>query len=459
MVPSTMSCDTFRGQVNMAPTPMGEPLTGNRSLANSDGVSLESYISVIVRYRWWILGATLVGAIAGFFLTASRAPVFEARANVKVSRPVATGNTAPAAPTSQLLPVFVNQLVAAQVLSETGLDGPPHNLTPSAFVKDHLVVEEVLPGSMLQARVRLSDAALAVKACNRLVAVAIELDRRNNADENSADQEFTRRQLETTRAQLEEMERRLLAFKVRAQVELRREEVRALLEARRELAAVDLHLAAERGRLAAATAELAQRSRTLPISRESNPIAPLHSQGIPSSEVRRDELPATGVVAGPAEAGDDVARKERHAEMLRSSRDSLVDPVYEILDYEVAASRVRVSELESRRRELAAMLGLSMPALKQFAELYERESEEGRLQVERDLAAKEYQNALTRVKQDDAEEAPKGERMKLVDPAVAAAILSRPSSKIGSMLGAAGGLGAGILLAFVLEFLRNPSRM
>jgi uncharacterized protein involved in exopolysaccharide biosynthesis len=47
---------------------------------------------------------------------------------------------------------------------------------------------------------------------------------------------------------------------------------------------------------------------------------------------------------------------------------------------------------------------------------------------------------------------------KLMDPAVVAAKLSRPSSRLAAMLGTAAGLGFGILVAFVLNFFRVPSR-
>jgi uncharacterized protein involved in exopolysaccharide biosynthesis len=303
------------------------------------------------------------------------------------------------------------------------------------------------------------------------VALAIELNGRVSVEESQASQDFIKKQLEDRRLQLEDVERRLVAFKARAQIDRRREDVRALLDARRELVDLEGRLAAERGRLAAATSELAQRTRTPSTRRGANPVAAMPGAGTSSNERPRDGPPPRSTpedrqTAQPdtspvvQEDGDDdsSSRNTRAQALLANRLGGLTDSVYEILDYEAANSRVRLAGLESRRRELSGALGLTKPALKQLTELYEYEIEQARLEAEYDLSIKLYQGLLTRLEQGRFAVAGVSSGFKLMDPAVVAAKLSRPSSRLAAMLGAAAGLGFGILVAFVLNFFRVPSR-
>ena len=223
------------------------------------GLSLDSYLAVVHRYRWLILLAALGGTVAGLFLAMMRPAIFEARATIVMNRPSGSP-AAPAAAGQALRALFTNQGVAAQVLQETGLDRPPHNLAPGTFVVENVAIDELVPGSMLVVRVRAADPDLAVKACNRLIALVTQLEGRVGAEEGVAGEDYIKQQLDSSRQKLDELESRLLDFKSRAQVDLRREDVRGLLDGRRALIDLELRLAAERGHLAAAESELVRRS-------------------------------------------------------------------------------------------------------------------------------------------------------------------------------------------------------
>ncbi len=449
-----------------------EPGTAGRPPADADGVRLETYLSVVRRHALGILGLTLIGAMAGAALAARHPVMYEARTTVAVNR-LAGGSTPTPAPTSPVvIAVFSNQSLLLQLLAELGLDRPPNSLTAESFLKDYLIVEELVPGSLLQIRVRDRDPSSAVRVCNRLVSLAIELNTRLSADKTLAGQEFLKRHLDSSREDLADIEHRLLDFKTGSQLELRREEVNALLDARRELVAIDVRIAAEKGRLAAATSELAQRSRTMPSSRRGpNPLPTIPPPSTSSYQSRRDGSPTGPAVSPPgtpqpeqrtatSAPAIEAPPAERTPETFLADQSSnVVDPVYEILDYEVASGRVRLAELESRRSELASALGLTRPPLRKFTEVYRLESEQARLQAEYDLAASAYQDALTRFKQgDDDGQSPDEEAFKVVDPAVSAPRISRPSYGIASLLGAALGLGAALLFAFLAEVVRDPWR-
>jgi len=389
--------------------------------------------------------------------------MYEARSTVVVSQ-VAGGASPTTSPNpSPVLAVFDNEGVASQLLAELGLDRPPNSLTAEAFLKEHLIVQELDSGSLLQARVRLADTDLAVRACNRLVALAIERNTRVNAEKTLASHELLKSQVDGSRAGLEDIEHRLLDFKTRSQVDLRREEVDALLDARRELVTIDVRIAAEKGRLAAATTELAQRTRLLPSSQLGpNPLSTMPPPRVSSHDPRLQRPISAGTArpqpergSSPAASGEEAPRTERVPEALLAEQGGrLVDPVYEILDYEVASGRVRLAELESRRRELAGALGLTRPPLRKLAEFYQLESEQGRLEAEYDLASKAYQDAVTRFKQSEWQ-VPSGDAFRVVDPAVWATRVPRASYAVALALGGALGLGAGLLLAFLADVLRE----
>jgi len=450
----------------MALSSLSEPAAGGRPPADAAGVRLETYLTVVRRHALGILGLTLIGAIAGAALAARHPVMYEARTTVAVNQLAGSLAPTPAPASPPVLAVFTNQSLLLQLLTELGLDRPPNSLTAESFLKDHLIVEELVPGSLLQIRVRDSDPSLAVRVCNRLVSLAIELNNRLSAEKTLAGQAFLKRQLDASRADLTDIEHRMLDFKTGSHVELRREEMDALLDARRELVAIDVRIAAEKGRLAAATSELAQRSRTVPsLRRGPNPFPTIPPPSTSSYQSRRDVSPV-----GPGGSQQDQRtassapaveepRSERAPETFLADQGSnIVDPVYEILDYEVASGRVRLAELESRRNQLASALGLTRPPLRKFTELYQLESEEARLQAEYDLATRAYEDALMRFKQGDDGPSPDEQAFKVVDPAVSAPGISRPSYAIASFLGAAMGLGVALLLAFLAEVVRDPLR-
>src|SRR6188472_99775 len=65
------------------------------------GLSLDSCLAVVHRYRWLILLAALGGTVAGLFLAMMRPAIFEARATIVMNRP--TGSPAAPAAAGQAL--------------------------------------------------------------------------------------------------------------------------------------------------------------------------------------------------------------------------------------------------------------------------------------------------------------------------------------------------------------------
>jgi uncharacterized protein involved in exopolysaccharide biosynthesis len=315
--------------------------------------------------------------------------------------------------------------------------------------------------------------------CNRLVALAIELNSQGNVAESLSAEQLIKKQLDTSRTQLEDLKTKLLAFKSEAHLDMRRAEVQSVLDQQRELSDLEIRLAAERGRLAAATSELAGRSRILPAPRAANPMGAAVERSAVSPEPVAPPSPAdpqytntpgpTKGVSGqnPAESTRspasgfpsrsrpaDPATDERAAELLAGGN-AMIDPVYEILDYDAASGRVRVAELESRRRALVNSLGESRTRLKPLEDLYEHETEQARLEADYQLASTTYESLFSRYQDARIQIMSSSAELKLIDRALVPTGPTNPSPLIAADLGGAAGLLLGLVGAFVNEGIRR----
>ncbi len=331
---------------------------------------LREYLDVVRNGYQVILGGLLLGLIGGFVYAWTRPPVYEATATLLISRSkIGVESTPPAA--GQAFRAFVvNKAIVAKVQQEFGLDRPPQNLDPVGFINDHLSVEEIVAGDLVRVHVRLADAALAAKVANRLVQLATDLSRRVNTEESLAVRDFIKAQLDESFTRLQGLERNLVAYKREAQLELRRDEVDSLLDRRRELLDLSVQLEGERASLRQAEQELVGRSRVLPAPRMPNTIAALAPDPpapptAQSSTVAR--APATPAVSpapaapkpqpepppAPRESDRGTVAQDDRAWLSQAYSSPMIDPVYEILEYRAASGRVRVADLERRRRLLA----------------------------------------------------------------------------------------------------------
>jgi polysaccharide biosynthesis transport protein len=85
---------------------------------------------------------------------------------------------------------------------------------------------------------------------------------------------------------------------------------------------------------------------------------------------------------------------------LRSeSLSPFINPVYEILDEQIALSRTKLAGLERQQAQLVSVLKLNAPQVAQLAQLYGKERELARLETEFDLAKKVYVEVSTRYEQ------------------------------------------------------------
>jgi uncharacterized protein involved in exopolysaccharide biosynthesis len=382
----------------------------------------------VVRRRWKVLVIGLLAGSAVAVLVNLLAPrKYEAWATVLVTdaRSLERGPWR-----SALVPsvraLLENQMLAAQLVREFRLDAEPHDLDAEEFLRDALRVEDVKGTDVIRVRVRLRDPALAARVADRLAALGLELNRRVTRDEASSQRDALKTELETARGRMQDLERALLEFKQRAQIEVSRKDVDTKLGQRGQLLGVLIDLETEKARLARAEQELAGRERILTV---------------------RKTIDSEPTLMEAAKAA-----RERDGVLGMELRTEVINPVYEALEQQVASSRTRLSALERQRSELADKLRMADQSLAQLTQLYQKEIELGKRELEYDLGRKVYSEVLIRYEQ--APITGRKTELQVIDSALPPRrpVFPRPWLNLG--LGASFGLLAALVAAFAADYRR-----
>jgi uncharacterized protein involved in exopolysaccharide biosynthesis len=401
---------------------------------------LIDYLRIIAR-RWvLILGVTLSVGILALVVGLTMAKEYRSSATVIIAPPRAGATV----PTGTYRGLLQNPSLTAQALSQLGLDKPPHSIDPQTFLGKSVEIEEVPATNLLIVHVQMQDAALAARIANEIVAAAVKLNQRLTQDAAAAVSNDLQGQLGEARSRFDEAQKRFLDFKSSAQVDLRRKEADALLTARLGLLPLMVEIAAEKARDDRLEKELAGVQRVLDVRRVGSDKGPL--MGTVMEDARRAQLRDDPSVA------ESVANTVL-VPPLPDHRSEVLNPVYEALEYQLAAGRVRLATLESRREELVVKRKLDGPQLAQLSELYDRETQQARLDLERDLAQRTYLDLAGRYEQARAQVATDTNQLQTVGVAVPA---TRPASpRIVRMVVAAALVAfmASLLGAFLIEYV------
>jgi uncharacterized protein involved in exopolysaccharide biosynthesis len=318
-----------------------------------------------------------------------------------------------------------NVSFGAQLVQEFGLDKPPHRLTAETLVKRCIRLEEVRGADVIRLKVRLPDPDLAARVANRLMALGIELNQRINRVEVDSSRSLIKSEAEKARQQVKDVQERLLAFKEKAQIDLARKDIESKLGQRGQLLGLRVEIEAEAARLAKAEEELAKQEKFLTVRRSI------------------DEDPVLTEAARTAgRAGTSLAGLQLRAE--------LVNQVYEELARQVAASRTKLSALQRQRAELDGTLKLGASEVPGLAQLYKKESELAKLELEHDLAKKVYYDLIVRFEQ--ANQVGRGTELQVVEEALAPSQPVSPRPLFYLTLGLVSGLVLSIVVALLLDY-------
>jgi len=255
--------------------------------------------------------------------------------------------------------------VASQVVRETRLDEAPYWVSPSRFFGDVIEIEEVRNSSVLLVHGRLDNPALVADIVNRVADLGADTARRVSQQEAVQARNDIKLQLDEAKARLDGATAKLDDARRGAQLELVKKDVDAELEQRGALLDLLINVEAEKARLARAEQELKARPRVDTVTRS--------------------------IDGDPAmmEAARNAQGKPPDLLTLQMKNEA-INPVYQELDKQVAESRTRLAALERQKTQMTAR-NLDNPRLARLGEMYAKESQISRLEMERDLAKKSYE--------------------------------------------------------------------
>jgi uncharacterized protein involved in exopolysaccharide biosynthesis len=401
-----------------------------------DEIDFSRYFRVFARHWMLLVIAALIGAALGFAVTRTKPVLYEGVTTLLVLPPSKVDvRTASTANFRALLENFTH---SSQVITELGLDKPPFSLTPQRFHDQALQVEEVPGTNLVRVRVKLTDPRLATEASRRLAQKAVSLNAEVSRREGTSIRDLLKVHLDESSAQLKAAETQLLAFQRAAQIELLQRDTDAMMYERGELLRLTLDIEGEKARLSSAESEISKQQRILPVGRS-----------VMSEDALRRAAQSTRDI--PANAAIDDAQK-----LDLSS--SLLNPVYQTLEFQIASSRARLASLLQQRRELVEVKKLGGRELKELNELYGRNIELARLQTNYQLATRVYSDVKVRYEETRSEGVGSSAVLQVVDEAIPPdRPLSRQAAK-STGVGMVVGLMLAALVSLALDSRQLPAK-
>ena len=334
-------------------------------------VDVRRQLRLLHQQRLFIVSGTVLGAVLALAIAVLSQRTYIADAALVISRSKIGDDViaADALSTANFRPLIESRVVASQVIKDTRLDQPPHNVSPSSFFGTVVTVDEVRNSSVLLVRGRLNDPTLVADVVNRVADLGAETARRVSQQEALQARNDIKLQLDEAKTRLDAATVRLDNARTASQLELVKKDVESALEQRGALLDLQINIEAEKARLTRAEQELSKRNRVETVRRSIDGDLAL------------------------MESARTVDGKPRDLLGLQTNNEE-VNPVYQDLDKQVASTRTELAALERQRAQMAAR-HLDEPKLTRLNEMYVKESELARLEMERELATKVYQEVAS----------------------------------------------------------------
>jgi uncharacterized protein involved in exopolysaccharide biosynthesis len=418
-------------------------------------------------------------------VVASLQPVtYEGVATVAVLQPRFSADVKPIS-VGNFTGLLQTNALASAAITQLHLDGEPYGMTPSKLVREAVIIEEVRNSNLIRVRGRLPDRKLATDLANFVATNGIMLSEQMDLQETRDFRSQLRAQLDEATSRLRTAEQNLLENRKTAQLDLIKRDADSALTERGELLPLILDIESEKAKLATAEREIKKQAPVLTVPRmvgadaalqsvrgndsappPSRPLPPVkprpadpkpaeksEKKGEPKIEEKTEEKPED-----KPERKDPQPRIERDAEPRISDLDltnPFVNPVYQVLEYQIALSRTKLAGLEQRRRELVGVQRLGGKELQSLSSLYPTEIKLKRLEGEHDLAKTLYSEVALQYERTRLQIASTSARLQVVDRAVEPdAPLPRHRALYGLL-----GLLAGSIAATLIVALRQISRL
>jgi uncharacterized protein involved in exopolysaccharide biosynthesis len=418
--------------------------------AAGDDIDLLAYAATCWRYRYLVLGVVLVVAIVTYAVNRSITPTYEATFRLMASAPKVGDVATPTVSVTAFRELVESQSMAAAIVDEFKLNAPPHSLTAGQFLANRVSVETIPDTTIIGVSIRLTDPDLVVRVANRYAERVVELARQLNVGDAEYATRMIRQELDAAATRLVAAEAAMEEFKHRTQIELLRTDVDTLLLRRPEVLDLTVQIESERARLRQIEAELLKQDRVRQVPRSVNavpplepletPIAPKRNEpsitspakpGLPQGQAdTRETAAATPPGQAPAEEQQKPSQRTPFEPAANDAKpldepqirgellNPYINPVYELLQRDVANSRTRLAGLEEKRKALVAGLKLGTPAAAALNRLYEAEAGLADVTREYDLARAAHKNAATRHEDARLQIAVRSARLQILDHAL-----------------------------------------
>lgn len=369
--------------------------------------------------RWRLVaGLALVGGVLGAAAALSQPKTYEAVSTLMVAQPKFMTDAKPVSVAS-FRALFETNSLANSAIERFDMKKPPYSLTPTKLQRDVLIIEEVRNTNLIRLHVRLSDPKMAVSLANFLASEGVEFNQRMDVQEGADFRRQLKTQLDDAAARLRETETKVLDFRRTAQVEVAKRDADAALDVRGELLGLTLDLEAEKAKLSAAEREIQKQQRVLTVPRMVGAEAALRTTTEPAAPKPAPERPT------PEKPGSEKAAPRKPPTATAEPAGNEVDvtnpyinPVYQVLDYQIALSRTRIASLSKRRSELISVQHLGGRQLQSLNAMYPNEMQLHRLEAEHDLAKTLYAEVAQQYERARLQIATSSARLQVVDNAV-----------------------------------------
>jgi len=461
-------------------------------------------VDILIRCWRIIAGAALVCFIAGLAWSIAQPKLYEASATLVVSASEPTPGAQMSAVTNART-LLENRRVAETVIGQFHLDGDPERLTPEILVRERLQISQIRDTMFLRVSLRLASPLIAPQALTTLVQSGIDLNQRLSVENTIAlTGGLIKKQMEEARRSMDKAGRDLLTYQQIAQVDRLRKDAQTALAQRALGVEIEADLAAEQSRVTVAERQLATRSRQLAAPRLTVGEGPLledarrqaetvrrppPSPAPPSEQLttRLDEgrdsreravpqtnpqtTPGTNRESNRAASRDTDSRMNSPLPRRRPSVpdaveskppeestplglplvEPYIDPVYEVLDYQAATGRTKVSALEAQRNILRREATRDL-----LPRLYDAELKQEKLQLEYELSSQVYRDLVLRFESARKDVMSRSVNIQVADPPVVPLGPVTPRVLLNVAVATAIGL-AGAVLALMLFALTPRS--
>jgi hypothetical protein len=241
-------------------------------------------------------------------------------------------------------------------------------------------------------------------------------------------------------------EQELVTFQQQAQVDVLNSDAQAMLRERGDLLKLVIAIESEKARLAAAEEEIKRQEPVL-----SSGTRALSTE----SAVRRQMTAVTAAGQRPSTSGSDEPTQVPMTPVGPDPRDPLVNPVYQMLGFQIATSRTRLAALEQERRQVVDVRKLGSEAFSRLSELYRRNSDLARRQTNFDLVKRVHSELAVRYEESRTRALGDGPQLQLVDAAITP---DQPVSRGRVRLMAVGGLAGLLAMSLVALSLEGWTR-